>query len=826
MGKGAPTTAFGKLFAREARAGDRLPYLRHVNEHTLETRDGMLLQVVHLEGFPFETADTEDLNHRHAVRETMLRSINNPRIALYHHIVRRRTPVGLESQFSNPLCAKIDALWQDRLKHRRLFVNDLFLTLVYKPSVGHVGLVDRLRDRLGRGASKASRAQFRAKEIRTLDAVRDGLIASLAPYQPRALGCYESEAGECSEPLEMLSLLYNGELSPVLVPEGDVGQYLPYKRLSFGVDTLELKGAGDAKFGAMVSIKDYPSVATPGLIDNLLRLPCEMLVSESYVFSTRQSAQERIDLALRRLRAADDDTVSLRRGLSEAKDDVTVGRTGFGEHHMSVLVRADGLDTLDQEAALVQAGLGDIGAIAVREDMNLEAAFWAQFPGNFDFIARKALISTANFAGFCSLHGFPIGAPDGTHWGPAISVLETTSSTPYYFSFHQGDLGNFVVVGPSGTGKTVVLGFLLAQAQKLQPQTIFFDKDRGAEIFLRAIGGHYDVLRQGQPTGFNPLQLADTPANRAFLRAWITKLVSKPGEDLDPDEAAAVKDAVDANFEQPPALRRLRYFRELLGGFQRPSSDDLAGRMAKWCFGGEYAWLFDNETDRLPADARIIGFDMTDLLEVPELRTPAMMYLFHRVEERLDGSPALIVVDEGWKALDDPEFTTRLRDWLKTIRKRNGAVGFCTQSARDALESDISSAIIEQTAVQILMPNPRAQEEDYCGGLGLSSHEFDIIRSLPEHSRCFLVKKGNHSVVARLDLSDYPGVLTLLSGREETVRRLDRLRAELGDKPSAWLPALLREAKPSEGGAASALDGQMASEGLETGARATAGGAK
>ena len=197
----------------------------------------------------------------------------------------------------------------------------------------------------------------------------------------------------------------------VLQPSGGIGSYLPYKRLSFGSDAFELRGAGEASVGAILSIKDYPAVSTPGMIDNLLRQPCEMVVSESFAFAARQTAQERIDLALRRLRAADDDTVSLRRGLMEAKDDAAVGRTGFGEHHLTVLVRADNLGELDQNAAHAQAALADIGAIAVREDLNLEAAFWAQFPGNLDYISRKALISTANFAGFCSLHGFPIGTP-------------------------------------------------------------------------------------------------------------------------------------------------------------------------------------------------------------------------------------------------------------------------------------------------------------------------------------------------------------------------------------------------------------------------------
>ncbi|HCJ43208.1 MAG TPA: VirB4 family type IV secretion/conjugal transfer ATPase, partial [Erythrobacter sp.] len=92
--------------------------------------------------------------------------------------------------------------------------------------------------------------------------------------------------------------------------------------------------------------------------------------------------------------------------------------------------------------------------------------------------------------------------------------------------------------------------------------------------------------------------------------------------------------------------------------------------------GGEHAWLFDNSEDRLDLGARVLGFDMTALLENPRLRTPTMMYLFHRIEERLDGKPTMILIDEGWKALDDEVFAARIRDWLKTLRKRNALVGF------------------------------------------------------------------------------------------------------------------------------------------------------
>jgi type IV secretion system protein VirB4 len=428
--------------------------------------------------------------------------------------------------------------------------------------------------------------------------------------------------------------------------------------------------------------------------------------------------------------------------------------------------------------------------MSVREDIALEPAFWAQFPGNFKYIARRGLVSTSNFAGLASCHNFALGRASGNHWGEAVTLLETTAAGPYFFNFHQSDLGNFTVIGPSGSGKTVVLNFLLAQARKFQPRIIFFDKDRGAELFIRAIGGRYDVLRPGVPSALNPLQLPDTPANRQFLIDWLAVLAgSADGEELE-----RIKDAVEANAGQPREHRRLRYIVELFRGSHRPHGKDLWSRLRPWWGDGERAWLFDNEEDLTDLDADAVGFDMTQILDDPTVRTPAMMYLFHRVEERLDGSPAIIVVDEGWKALNDDVFVRRIKDWEKTIRKRNGVVGFATQSAQDALGSRIASAIIEQSATQIFMSNPKAQASEYVEGFGLTEHELDLIRTIPDSAHCFLIKHGKDSVVARLNLSGEKDLLTILSGRERTVRLLDQIRLETGDNPVDWLPRLLEVA--------------------------------
>lgn len=786
----SPLTRDPKVIANEAPAGVHLPYARHIDDVTIETRDGLLMQTIRLGGLLFETADSDELNYRAALRDAMMRSLGSSRFAVYHHVVRRRAEASLDRVTADDFSARLDEQWRGKLEGKQLFVNELFLTIIRRPLQGKIGIVDRMRGWFAKSAKR--NAGLIAAEKHALDRAREAMVSALGPYDPRVLSIYDTPDGKRSEPLEFLSCLFNADMRPVALPHGDLGHFIPARRVSFGQDCVELGPTGELprRFVGMVSIKDYPGSTFPGMFDELFRLPFELNVTQSFAFVERAQALGRMNLALRRMQSVEDEALSLRSELTDAKDEVAAGRAGFGEHHTTIAIHADRLEALDSDVAEVIALLADLGINAVREDIALEPTFWAQFPANFRYIGRRGLVSTTNFAGLASLHNFPVGRAQGNHWGEAVTLFETTAAGPYFFNFHQADLGNFTIIGPSGSGKTVVLNFLLAQARRFKPRIIFFDKDRGAELFIRAIGGQYDRLSPGSPSGLNPLQLEDTPTHRQFLLDWIALLAGGAST----SELDQIRDAVDTSFDQPVERRRLRYVVELFRGSARPQSEDLYSRLRPWWGDGERAWLFDNERDLTDLAADTVGFDMTAILDDPSCRTPAMFYFFQRVEERLDGSPSIIVIDEGWKALDDEVFVRRIKDWEKTIRKRNGVVGFATQSASDALESRIASAIIEQAATQIFMINPKARAEDYINGFGLSRHEFELVRTLPDSSHCFLIKHGRESVVARLDLSGERDLLTILSGRESTVRLFDQLVTQTGPDPANWLHRLIEEA--------------------------------
>ena len=782
-------TTHGKVAAQEKALADFVPYTRHVDAATLATKNNGLLQVIKLEGFPFETADDLTLDGLKEVRNTLTIGLASARHILYHHVIRRQVPADIGGEFSG-FAAEVNRAWQRRLARNRLYVNDLYLTLLRRPAPGVVGLVDWVSGLLT--SSEVSREeQGRAESLRELTDATRNIISILARYKPRLLTTTERDGRPYSEPLAFLSYLLNHETRAVLLPAGPIDAYLPTKRPLFAREALELRGAApaDQTYGAILSIKEYAGGTWAGLLDELTRLPFEMVITQSFQFNERQVSLENLGRVGRVLDAAEDAAHSLRQGLIDAADDLASNRIVFGGHHLSVLLT--GADQLYLERALTEttACLTNLGVLAVREDVNLEPAFWAQLPGNQEFIARRSEISSLNWAGYVSLHNYPAGKRTGNHWGDCVSLLETTSATPYAFNFHSSDVGNFTVVGPTGTGKTVVLNFLLAQAQRHKPAAFFFDRDRGAELFIRAIGGWYGAFQPGEPSGLNPLQLADTPANRTFLRDWLTALARNPdGTPLSAMDQAVIAEAVAANFDVDPHSRRLSHLQTLFRGHELDTQDNsLAARIRPWFGDGERAWLFDNPQDSLSL-GRTQGFDLTFVLDDPIARVPLLLYLFHRIEQSLDGQKALIFIDEGWRALDDPAFEGRLREWLKTIRKKNGLVGFGTQSAEDVVATSIGKTIVEQCRTQLFLPNFKASEAGYCEGFSLTPHELAVVRTMGDTSRCFLIKHDATSVVARLDLRGEDDILSILSGREETVLLCDAIRAEVGDDPDIWLP--------------------------------------
>ena len=768
---------------RESDVRPNLPYARHLSDAVVALDSGALMMVFRIDGAAFETADARDLNDWHVKLNQAWRNLADDRLAVWHHVVRREVELAPSTGYRSAFAAELGAAYDARISARRMRVNDLFVTLVLHPG----------RDAGDRAAALARRlksARRRDVEVapelvqRLEEAGRD-LAQYLDRYGPRRLGLYERDGLWFSEPMEAMRLVLTGRPSAAPIVYGHLGSALYTARAIFGRETIELRDAAEARFAGVLAIKEYPAATRPGLWDALLSAPFGFVASQSFAFLSKPSARAVMERKQNQMVSARDRAASQIGGLDAALDDLVSNRFVMGEHQASVLVFGDTPAELAGHLSKARAVLADSGLVVAREDLGLEAAFWAQFPGNFARRTRPAAITSRNFAALAPFHAHPVGKAAGNHWGEAVAVLRTSAGSPFWFNFHVGDLGHTFICGPSGSGKTVVQNFMLAQLERFGAQQLFIDKDRGAEIFVRACGGTYLALRNGEPTGFAPFKaLAPSPANRAFLVRLVRALVARPDETLTAPEARAIDEGVAALEALPRARRSIAALRSLLG---QSDAGGVGARLERWQRGGPLGWVLDNDEDALSLEARVAGFDITQVLDHDEARTPAMLYLFHRIAERVDGRRLVLDIDEFWKVLGDPAFTDLAQDGLKTWRKQNALMVFGTQSPADALRSPIAHAILEQCATKIFLPNAHGQARDYVDGFGLTREEFRLIREVltPESHR-FLVKQGHNSVVVELDLAGLDDMLAVLSGRTGTVALLDRLRAEVGDDYARW----------------------------------------
>lgn len=784
-----------RLALRENSAEEYVPYFQHVAPDTVLLQDGSRLAMFRVTGRGWETTDPEELDSWLNQMNILMRNIASDRVILSVHIVRTMSrpeeyPAG---RFRSNYARQLDTSYRE-LVVPKLYRNEIFLSVVRRPSTvagRHTDAAASWLSRVRRYKPPTETAQDATKHLQDLQRV---LEADLIQYGLVRLGLRQEGHVMFSEIGEALKLIMTLQHRKVPLTTGRLGRAIHTDRVIFGYESIEIRGdEHESPFAAIVGLKEYPTPTFPGQFAKLLSAPYLFVLTQSFAIMSKGEGRTALTRKQNQMVKAEDRAASQVVELGEAADKLESNEFVMGSHHLSLTVFAADIKILNRVVAQARSDLADSGAVVVREDLALEAAFWAQLPGNAHLRARPGPIHSRNWAAMAPLHDFPTGPISG-FWGPPVALFRTRGGTPYRYHFHVGDIGNTVMFGPTGSGKTTLLLFLLAQAERVGATVIFFDKDRGGEILSRALGGTYLVLPSGAATGLSPLRaLTYTPIDVEFLTTWVTGLIQAGGYEPKPEDSRRITQAVETLLRLPPEARSLSELRAFLG------QSDVAGagaHLAKWCKGGSLGWAFDNDEDRVSVDAPFLGFDMTYILDDDNVRGPAMAYIFHRISALLDGRRIVLAIDEFWKALLDEFFRDMVHDKLKTIRKLNGAVILATQSPRDALNSEIAHTLVEQCPTQILMPNARADEEDYRKGLKMTEPEFQMVREeMTVGGRWFLLKQGSTSVVCDLDLSEVPEHVSILSGRATTVKVMEQVINDVGEDPSVWVPAFTRKCK-------------------------------
>jgi type IV secretion system protein VirB4 len=790
---------------REVPLSAMLPYSSFITEHDLVTRGGEFVRFFELEAVPFETASPEQILALHLMMCAWLATFNEDfgiyfwRTQFYEDIYIPPVRCGGYSQV-------LDQDMTAWLRKRPFLNNRIFIAIVYKP-----------RDT----STHRSRAQIERDQQDALQAMRERTASTLRmlhDFSPRLLGNEQRGEREFSRPAEVASLLVNGSWMPVLAGRGPLYRRLPAVRVSAANGVVELGGIADTRYAVMLDVLEYADEVEPGYLAGLLYESMEYIESQSFLPLNRRAAMKSMELQLRQLEASGDKVQSQIDELRKAIDQVGGGEMGWGEHFLSVAVLAASLDEAKRSAARAAGTLMETTGIRfVLDDMLADSAWLAQCPGNTRRRSREARISSRAFAAMNAGHGFYRGKAMGNPWGPRIMDVRSPSGSVIHLSFHASPLnedsfglmlpGNTAITGRTRTGKTVWEAAMLILSRRLPvpPRIIVFDKDRGLEIAVRLMGGTYMQLKANEPTGVNPLQWPVTNRLRVFLVEWIRALIHDPALPLQPAELADLERTVATVLDADWSLRHLTSVHEMLPvNGPNGAGNTMRARLARWIRGGALGWVFDAADDRLPNKLDVAGYDYTEFLELPDVRTPMVMTLLEYGERFVDGSPFIQVVAETWRAALDPLMRRFMHDKAKTIGKLGGAMVMDTQEPDDLVDlgdgpDAIGNTLVTQVATIVCFHDDMTPDAAYRKTLGLTAAELHVVRTLAHRgSRRFLFKQNGQSVVCEFDLSEMPEHLIALASNAKNVRLLDAVRAEVGDDPEVWWPVLLQRIRERE----------------------------
>ncbi|MBL4582944.1 MAG: type IV secretion system DNA-binding domain-containing protein [Gammaproteobacteria bacterium] len=737
-----------------------LPYITALDDQSILLRDGDVMASFAVDGLSASTADDVEVGEISAAFSSLVAQ-QMPDVGFYvHRISTRTSPTVDRVSENNPFAAAVDQRWQGFIGVVGLRLRTTLVTITIRPSKV-MGIWAKM------SGGRKQKEEALQKRIVRLNQIVSAIMETLAKTNPRRMTI---SGGEW---LGLLRTTISGIYDPLIPGRSftPLNDLIANASISFQGDTFTVFGthSRNTKYGAIVTLKDYPGETFAGILDSL-DLATDMVVTNSFTPGDRVEALQKIQRVARQMAAAEDAARSLQDQLSYAADDQASGRVAFGNHHCTISVFADSDNELDETLGAITRAITSVGGSMVRENFAARAAFFAQQPGNYSYRSRASMISSQNFADLGALHGAARGRKkERSPWGEAITILPTGNGEPYRFNFHlsgqkdERTVGHSLILGQTGSGKTLGTAFLLAQAARLNPRIIVFDKDHGFEMPIRALGGDYTAVKMGQNTGFNPFEAESDERGAAWLTDWLEAMLKPKDGELTPVQIEALAKATRNNSKAAKNLQTIGHFRSQLRAVD--DGKDLHTRLGRWDKGGQFDWLFNGEgKDSLSFANDIVAFDLSEIFDNDDVRTAWLSYVFRRIERIVeDERPTLLVMDEAWKLLDDPYFQSRLKDWMLTMRKKNVAVILLTQRVSHITESAAGGAIIESVVTRLIYPSNRNSAEELAP-LNLTDRERDFLMQSNVGHRLALMQSGDDSTIIDMDLHALGPLVAVLGG--------------------------------------------------------------
>lgn len=780
---------------------DFIPYVCHYDPNTILTKNGELLQIIRITGFSNNSIISELISLRDTVRDAVKDHVKENKFALWFNTIRRKkniVPKG--GEFKEFFAQKVEESWTKENRWDDQYVNELYITIIVEGLDTSIVNLNSFVRSFSYLTTKGLHHQFLAEAHRTLSLTVNSILKDTEEYGGKLLGLKEWDGILYSEPMRFFGKIVNLYEERYPLAANDISNDLASHKTAFGDRELEVVGYKNKNFAAMFSLKEYFEVSTASL-DRILQLPFEFIITQSFDFTYSKKDLEPYEYQNYILQVSGDEEFRQLSGIANFSDSKHGLPTDYGKLQTTIMFISKTRGELEKDIKLALEQFNSLGFVVVREDIFLEHCFWGQLPGNFRYLRRQKIINTYRIAGFAALHDFPSGNIAGNHWGPAISVLKTVLNTPYFFSFHDGDLGHTLVLGPQNSGKKTLVNFLLAQSRRINSRIIYFDFNNAAKCFIKALSGcYYDISHhQMNDQSFlqlNPLSLPQNSENKKFLEDFFISLIAFSKDPVPEGELQFIAPIVDRIL-----VSNAKNFSAAAEVFNSPETETIYQRLKIWN-GGKLGYIFGSPNEINWSD-QIMAFDLTEIHSQKPILIPVVAYLLHRIEISLTGSPAILVLNEAWNLLDNVVLGPHVSEFLARLKQKNCAVILVSNDINHIASSEISAEIKSNIATEIFTPNT-AVHECYKTIFGLNDEEMEIVRMMQDEDRHFLLKRAEDSVISSLNLANFVELQKIFSADEIALTAMEEVIAANtaggtpNPDPKIWLPQFFEILKAIE----------------------------
>ena len=561
-----------------------------------------------------------------------------------------------------------------------------------------------------------------------------------------------------------------------------------------------------------IAVTGFPMDSVPEILGFLGRLPVEYRWSTRFIFLDPASAERALRVYRRNwfqkrhgllgllkesfnfgtVTFANKDAVAMAQDADDAVAEASANLVHFGYFTCNILLFDTDRERLDATAREVVKHLQHHGFGARVEEVNAIEAYLGSLPGHGYQNVRKPLLHTLNLADLLPLtsiwpgleeHPCPYYPPGS----PSLCYVATAGSTPFRLNVHVGDVGHTLILGPTGSGKSTLVGLLIAQFFRYpRAQVFLFDKDYSAYVLAHACGAeYYDIAGDGdRELAFTPLAGVDRASERRWAEEWLEVLLDLQGVTPAPAQRAALWRALELLAESPS-----RTMTDLVHTLQ---DEGLREALAHYTLSGPLGRLLDAQTDDL-GQGHLQVFEMSHLMALGQKHlVPILLYLFHRVEQRLEaGTPSLVIIEEAWVTALHSLFGAAVEGWLRTLRKKNAAVVFVSQSVADVVNSPRRDVILESCPTKIFLPNPEAEGDHVrrlYESIGLNRRQVQILATALPKRQYYVVSPLGRRLI-NLGLGPVALSFVGMAGRDANVQINEQMTAHGRPWPAAWLRA-------------------------------------